>query len=531
VAPKIFAWLLVSTWLLAACQLPASTPIPGFDATLAFLATNSKPPALEQALEATVTPPASGREQAGATATIGAPAQAAHTAAPPTAALPATLPLGQTRITLEALSNPQNLLFHDLFLFQSASLQPIVNLELIPVDHDDSENTARFLEPQLWMLSPDGQRAGVFFSSLFSDDNLFALHLPEAAGGTVRSVEVTVHLNHAQIQPAPLPPECLANPLYCRGFTFSPDGEYLGFFFGAYQCGYGLRVISTLNGADRYLQPAAGHFLKFLSSGKALVASGDCASGQISQLDLSTGELEILGDEGQDLFWSPNGQALVVLAHSNQGLQTDLWAYDVNRSQVWLRDSGVIEHVVWAPDSNSFFFSKAERVGNSNGGRSYGDARLYRARLNEQPQAVLGQAGYNEYLCAGAWTGCEWRQDWITLRRFPALPTEPVGAVSDACFQRGEGCPAPAELLAYNWRTDELTPWQGSPLAGLQLEITPTPNLSALGPDLERQPIYTAETGDFAFYLGLDGHSLWRVPRRGAAILWVKDGQNFVYLP
>ena len=37
--------------------------------------------------------------------------------------------------------------------------------------------------------------------------------------------------------------------------------------------------------------------------------------------------------------------------------------------------------------------------------------------------------------------------------------------------------------------------------------------------------------GEFAFFVGLDGKSLWRVAKDGASLQWVNEGEGFFYLP
>jgi hypothetical protein len=50
------------------------------------------------------------------------------------------------------------------------------------------------------------------------------------------------------------------------------------------------------------------------------------------------------------------------------------------------------------------------------------------------------------------------------------------------------------------------------------------------GPDLTTIPIYQHPTGKYAYYVGIDGKSLWMVPAEGIPIPWVFDGMNYFYL-
>ncbi len=100
----------------------------------------------------------------------------------------------------------------------------------------------------------------------------------------------------------------------------------------------------------------------------------------------------------------------------------------------------------------------------------------------------------------------------------------------DNCLAYGLDCAASAELFALNYRTGELVPWDQFTLPTPAPTATPSPT-PLPGPDLTRQPVYTHPSGRYAFYVGLDGHSLWLEPQEGDPVLWVNDGTNFVYIP
>jgi hypothetical protein len=50
-------------------------------------------------------------------------------------------------------------------------------------------------------------------------------------------------------------------------------------------------------------------------------------------------------------------------------------------------------------------------------------------------------------------------------------------------------------------------------------------------PNLESAPVYSHPNRLYAYYVGIDGHTLWMVPQEGDPILWVINGENFLYLP
>jgi hypothetical protein len=122
------------------------------------------------------------------------------------------------------------------------------------------------------------------------------------------------------------------------------------------------------------------------------------------------------------------------------------------------------------------------------------------------------------------------------------------------------------ELFALNWRTGTLVPWDQMVQKGLVPGMEPTeepgPDRTDIpvynfpygslypgpdentfwldgpgsgyiltGPDLEAAPIYSHPDGLYAYFVGIDGKTLWMVPAEGEPILWVLQGENYFYLP
>jgi hypothetical protein len=78
-------------------------------------------------------------------------------------------------------------------------------------------------------------------------------------------------------------------------------------------------------------------------------------------------------------------------------------------------------------------------------------------------------------------SGCDvWHGDWIQVRKLPAQSLEiQYPAFEEVpgylCVQYGMACPGNPVLLALNWRTGEMIPWDASLLPTPIPTITPTP--------------------------------------------------------
>lgn len=55
--------------------------------------------------------------------------------------------------------------------------------------------------------------------------------------------------------------------------------------------------------------------------------------------------------------------------------------------------------------------------------------------------------------------------------------------------------------------------------------LTSTP-----GPDILSRPVYADPAGNYDLYVGLNRTSLWMQPKTGPAVLWVREGEGFIYL-
>jgi len=120
----------------------------------------------------------------------------------------------------------------------------------------------------------------------------------------------------------------------------------------------------------------------------------------------------------------------------------------------------------------------------------------------------------------------QWFGDWIQVQRLPFKPFTSISYwvnIDQSCLFEGQQCEVAPESMALNTYSGELRPWD--PVSLPLAYPTPTPTPGPTG-----RPVYTDPDGRFAFYVGADGKSLWMAPRQGPAILWVTDGEGFIYL-
>jgi hypothetical protein len=480
----------------------------------------------------------------------------APTATPTLSPTPRLLPALEPVIELSAdqLADPANQVLHDLILFTSDSANPFPSQMISLAGTQNIQ-----YQPQVWAISPDGSHAG----RLTPGDKSFAAYFPADPTARPLFVAYGVYFNHPAIQSIQLPGECYGRYLIseaeivttmgdqpCNAFQFSADGQILGFFFGPQICGQGVILLDTQSG-DKPLRTGLGsnHGFEFLPTNKMLLATGHCEGGEVSLLDLASQALTPLGAEGFN-SWNADHSVLVVWSMPYSGAESVLWGYNVTTDQLfmpepetWQRD----DHLLWAPDGQTFLYQ--HRTFTRNDDPWTYDFNSPRQIMRVDPQTgqqtvLAGDPGYDYDLCAGSNNDCDtWYGDWVQVRRFPFQPQTIAfddnffSKPAATCLLYGTGCSSQPDLFALNWQTGELVAWENVPLptatptssaltSTLESTVTPTP-----GPDLSLPPVYAHPLGAYAFYVGLDGHSLWLVPAEGQPELWVEDGSHFMYLP
>lgn len=453
----------------------------------------------------------------------------------------------QAGITLEQLADPGGGALSGLIVFSSAAPRPF-NFSPSVLSIDEVPSASPQGGPWLWGFSPDGQRA----ARLTLDDLSFAAYLPPDPAGQALFVGYGVSYSHPAIQTISLPEECygvlpaneaeMGEALSCSDFQFSPDGRLLGFNFGPQVCGRGIILMDTQNGQVLYRSEAGtGHSFEFLSNGKVLLGTGHCEGGWLSLFDPLTGSLVQLGASGVTT-WNEDHTALVTRASRGLGLQSAVWGYNVSLDLVFMPEPASWEldtHPLWVPGGQYLLYQHRSL---SYDGAQYAfngsNAILLVDALTGQQAALLSNPLYDYRLCPGLDGDCDiWYGDWVQVQRvaFEAQSAPDDGNLFSgpgiSCLVYGVDCIPGPELLALNWRTGELVAWDTTALPTAQ---PPAANLeiSALsGPNLELPPVFEHPTGDYSYYLGLDGHSLWLVTAAGKSELWVSQGNDFLYLP
>lgn len=462
----------------------------------------------------------------------------------PTAALttpspmPPQVPFARltTALTGDMFTDPVNTNFHNLIIFTSRYSIPLVNVvhnEFNPELYRENMEHYGYTFPQLWAFTPEGAGAGVLSDISQSHfARTFPIYFNPNSSSTHYSVEYDIHLNHDLFDPIQLPEVCDQSEDRCSGFQFSPDGRYLGFFYGPDRaCNRGIMILETQSNEEVYSKEFGVINFRFLSNGKFLITSGHCEGANVGIFDPFTGEYTSIGPGGWEDM-APNHQAFVTFGHTYTGMIGYLNAYQFETGKIFLSVSGVIDNYVWTQDGSHLLYSIAVDTYSSPTDTStitYNPMKVIIVPLGGSPQALLEDERFDYHLCDDS--RCKWYGDWIAVRRTTTQDrVYPSFDDYDPCLEEGLRCPDPVDLFALNWRTGELIPWDEAslPAATPTPEPTPTP---VDGPDMSREPLYVSPGGGYAYYVGVSGASLWLVPQSGAPVLWVVEGEDFIYVP
>jgi hypothetical protein len=493
-----------------------------------------------------------------------------------------TVTITPTHQSLYPIINPQEILtsdfkseaFHNLILFTSAYYQPFPDINF--------QKQPPWPDQNMFAFSPDGQRAGVLNPADFAS----LIYLPPDPSQKPLLVEYGVKFEHPSVQGVELPPECYqatgnADKLFpCANFQFSPDGRYLGFFYGPPECLRGIIIQDVRTGEQVYKSEGSnGHYFTLLKNGKALIATGHCEGGGVTLYDFINKTKIDLGGEGNS-SWNADLSALAVEVHSYSGIDSTIWGFNFESNRFFLSVPKIYQiddHPVWTPDKNYLLYQHRTYTRASDGYSPTGfdtprQIILVNARSGEQ-KIILSSPEYDFHLGSCPYSHCtNWYGNWIQVRRIAFKPEPLTGGLEViggtplyTCPIIGENCPVPTELFGLNWKTGELIPWEKLIQNNLIPNPTPKPGpdpsanpiytkrLYALyagpkagtywmdrreeggvfltGPDLANSPIYKNPDGLYAFYVGIDGKTLWMVPAKGDPVLWVLEGQNYFYIP
>lgn len=396
---------------------------------------------------------------------------------------------------------------------------------------------------QIFAVSTDGRRAG----RLGGIDDSFLALFPSRFFSAVLAIQYSTEVGAHHLPLSKIPAECytpledISRP--CSGFQFSPSEEFYG-----YQYGVDLRIVSGQTGKIVFssdfakIGPSEGlHFFFFTPHNRVLMGSGAAEGGDISLIDPKNPIKTRLGPESahQTVTWNPQRTAFAVLAREAQSLNANIWGYNLSSDRVFLNDEGVIEAFTWTPDGSSVLYQKADILYEDLPDfTTYGVVQLMLAPVNGVPYQLLGHRNYDFRLCYGLDLYCGWLGNWYPVRRVPASLRQVSQGERDDCLSYGIGCPGADERFLINWHTGNLAPpdfeLPPTPTTTPAPSPSPTPTPAPAimpGPDLSREPVYAPPSGAYAFYVGLDGSSLWLVPRVGEPQVWVGRGENFIYVP
>jgi hypothetical protein len=494
---------LLALLMLSSCALPS----------LDFLKKKDAEPTAENA---EVTPPASaeaGEETPGGDLVIGGEVTGE------TPALP-NLPEGFTLLSAADFSDPAAPLT-GLILFASTAPNPFAQLEL---------DTAEEGETHVYAISPDGARAGRISLVGQGAD----LYTPSNPNAKVRVVQNGFGFSHERVEAAALPAEC--DPTSnCLEYQLSPTGHSLAYFTGEDVCTRTL-TLWDLDGQKVINSWPNAHWMSFNQDGSLMLALGDCDAPYAYFYSPTTGKQAGVEKLGQ-AFWNPQHTAVIYQVPGKNPLESGLWGFNTETSKVFLwlpKDSVIQDSPIWLPDGQHFVFQHRviKYVKETNEVILSGPRQIILMNAATRAQSLLSfDAGYDYHLCQSAGEACEQPyEEWLRAYRTPFQPLKFAvdGWDSDPqarCALYGLDCTPAADVLAVNWKERKQFGWGEASVP----EAAPLPE--AQEPALEAEPIYQAEDGSFALYVGRDNRSLWYAPRDREATLWVKDARGFVYLP
>ncbi len=332
----------------------------------------------------------------------------------------------------------------------------------------------------------------------------------------------------------------------CQNFKYSPDGRYLSFTYMENFCSRMLLILDTNSMQVVYSKSVNSLYPEFINNGKMFTTTGHCEGGATIMVDLKTGMEQDAGDYAWEYDWNQAHTAFMVPVTPYQGfISSSFWAYQAQADQLINPPKvnyGVQSPSTWVPAGTHILYEQREfTVDNTLNPLPKGNSQILRLDMaTGKTQEILSDPGYDYWLCGNPFQTCTFRHpDWVLVARSP-VPTDPdkLETYKDAvvaCLDIRQ-CFKDMDLFALNWRTGELLPWDKAPAAA----PSPTPTVqfkprindgAPLPPVGNSRRVFVDPSGAFALYVGADGSSLWRVTKDGQPIVWVENGENFIYLP
>lgn len=409
-----------------------------------------------------------------------------------------------------------------LVLFTSRAADPLATSDAGRLPGDSPETL-------LWAISADGTRAG-----RLSPEGLPSALVPVAAPENKPLIlENGFEAAGDSVVGLLTPDECLDGA--CADFQFGLQGRTYAYLSGEDTCGRSLTLVERANG--QVLNTWSGvAWYYFNADGGMIIAQGDCETRHVYQYIPNTDQQSGMAPDGE-LLWDPTHSAALVQVRGASPVQSELWGFNLENSRpiLWGEPGKVMQDTpIWLADGRHFVYQHRAIRYDKNSGNAYLDGPRQIVLMDAWTRAqhlLAFDPGADFHLCATEGTSCDQPYgDWLKVRRTAFLPAglklgEPAQAVINRCALYGLDCPKPAEEYAVNWQTGEILPWAD---AGV-----PSPEHAPAFPPPDRaaEPVFISEDGSFALFTDAGGSTLWYVPSAGDPVLWVTEGENFVYVP
>jgi hypothetical protein len=331
----------------------------------------------------------------------------------------------------------------------------------------------------------------------------------------------------------------------CMEPVFSADGRYLVYFVPPGNCGSKMNIVDFSNNRVVFTLKSGGHWAYPMPDGQIMYAGGHCEGGRIVLVNPTTTKQTVLGAEGT-LMWNPQRTAFVVSAFDEGGYHLELWGYNVETNQHFLKltpygSSEFDDPRVWTPDGQFLLYHHLPYFYNKNTGEFHLKYQNEIIQVDiatgekEKLFPTSDQERYSSfYLCSSSVLPCQantWADGLIPIYRREFKPVifndsmindHYIESPSEAnCVVNGRDCQGSLGESALDTKTMEVVYWDAVPL---QTQVPPQQQQGNAWVASAGELLYQDPAGKFK--LVITGSMFYGIPRdenmdQNAGVLWL----------